>query len=51
MIVWGKKHVFDMVGYVADFCPICRDVRRFMMQEILLAGHVYGLTVGDFEKP
>ncbi|MFZ6757951.1 hypothetical protein ACO0K9_12150 [Undibacterium sp. Ji50W] len=46
VIVWGKKHVFTKLGYVADFCPLCRKPRAFEIKRIGLAGHVYYITVG-----
>ena len=27
----GKKMLDDQLGYVADFCPICREVRAFRL--------------------
>jgi len=30
-IVWGKKRVERKQGMVADFCPICREVRAFTL--------------------
>lgn len=26
-IIWGTKRVNTRLGYVADFCPICRDLQ------------------------
>lgn len=48
-IVWGKKHVYKKMGYVADFCPLCRNVRPFRLDRVGLAGHVYYLTVSKGE--
>lgn len=48
-IVWGKKHVYRKLGYVADFCPICRKPRAFELKRIGLAGHVYYITAGEGE--
>ncbi|MFZ6723351.1 hypothetical protein [Undibacterium sp. Ji49W] len=47
VIVWGKKHVFSKLGYVADFCPICRKPRAFEVRRVGLAGHVYYITVSQ----
>jgi hypothetical protein len=46
-IVWGKKRVERNIGLVADFCPICRDVRSFQLRRIGLAGHIYYITFGE----
>lgn len=48
-IVWGKKHVYKKMGYVADFCPMCRTIRPFQLDRVGLAGHVYYITVGKGE--
>jgi len=46
-IVWGKKHVTRRLGYVADFCPICRDLRLFKLKRLGLAGHIYYISLGE----
>ncbi len=47
LIVWGKKRIERNLGQVADFCPICRDVRAFQLIRIGLAGHIYYISFGD----
>lgn len=46
-IFWGRKLVRRKLGYVADFCPICRTQRPFELQRIGSAGHVYYISVGE----
>jgi len=46
-IVWGKKRVERKIGLVADFCPICRDVRAFQLIRVGLAGHVYYVSFSE----
>lgn len=48
-IVWGKKAVYRKLGYVADFCTICRRARSFLVRRIGMAGHVYYITAGEGE--
>src|SRR4051812_31190023 len=48
-IIWGTKRVTKRLGYVADFCPLCRDVRTFEVIRIGMAGHIYYLTLSDGE--
>ena len=48
-IIWGKKHVTRRLGYVADFCPICRDLRLFKLKRLGLAGHIYYVSFGEGE--
>ena len=45
MIHWGKKLVRTRLGYVADFCPLCRAVRAFELIRVGLAGHIYYISV------
>ncbi|HUQ27945.1 MAG TPA: hypothetical protein VM051_05100 [Usitatibacter sp.] len=47
LFIWGKKHVYRSLGYVADFCPICRDLRTFEMRRLGLAGHFYYVSFGE----
>ncbi|RQP24133.1 hypothetical protein [Piscinibacter terrae] len=47
IIVWGKKHVRRSLGYVADFCPICRRPSAFNLRRVGLAGHVYYISLGE----
>lgn len=47
LIVWGKKRTERVLGSVADFCPICRDVRAFQLIRVGLAGHIYYISFGE----
>jgi hypothetical protein len=46
-IHFGRKNVARRLGYAADFCPICRDVRSFRIARIGNAGHLYGVALGS----
>jgi len=46
-IVWGRKAVFRRLGYVADFCPMCRDARPFELRRVGVAGHIYYVSLGE----
>ena len=48
-IIWGKKQVTRSLGYAADFCPICRDLRTFEIKRIGIAGHIYHVSLGEGE--
>ena len=50
MIVWGTKIKRKVVGWVADFCPLCRGLKAFRLQRIGEAGHLWyiSLTSGGF---
>ena len=47
LIIWGKKKVETPLGRVADFCPICRDIRAFEVFRAGMAGHIYGMKLSD----
>jgi hypothetical protein len=46
LIVSGTKRTEKKLGLVADFCPICRDVRAFKLFRIGLASHIYFISFG-----
>jgi len=46
-IFWGKKLVYRRLGYVADFCPMCRVARAFEVQRVGVASHVYYISFGE----
>lgn len=45
-IFWGTKTVIRKLGYVADFCPICRDIEKLQLSRVGLASHIYGASFG-----
>lgn len=47
MIVWGTKIKRKPVGWVADFCPLCRGVRPFRLQRVGAAGHIWYISLGS----
>ncbi len=48
-IVWGKKRVERSLGFVVDFCPICRAATAFQVSRVGMAGHVYYISFGEGE--
>lgn len=47
LVIWGTKRVNTRLGYVADFCPICRDLQVFKLKRVGMAGHVYYISFGE----
>lgn len=45
-IFWGKKLVRRRIGYVADFCPVCRTLRCFKVKRVGTVPHVYYVSLG-----
>ena len=46
-IVWGKTIKRQKLGFVADFCSVCRDLRTFQVRRIGSASHVYYISFGQ----
>jgi len=40
-IVWGKRVMRKKQGYVADFCPMCRELQTFLLREVRSYSHIY----------
>ena len=48
-IVWGKSIKRKKLGFVADYCAVCRDLRTFQVTRIGSASHVYYISFGQGE--
>jgi hypothetical protein len=46
-IVWGKTIKRQKLGFVADYCAVCRDLRAFQVKRIGSASHVYYISFGE----
>ncbi len=46
VLVWGKKYSYKLLGYVADFCPICRGPQAFRMRRTKLVPHFWYIPTG-----
>lgn len=46
-VIWGKKKVERKLGFVAEFCPICREPREFEVSRVGVASHIYFISVGE----
>ena len=47
LIVWGRKKTSRVLGYVADFCFLCRGPRAFKLIRNGSVGHVYYISFGE----
>jgi hypothetical protein len=45
-LVWGRKWITRKLGFVADFCEICRRPQPFALERRSLVGHVGYLPIG-----
>ncbi len=41
LLVWGERERERQLGFVADFCPVCRKVRPFAIAEVRMAAHFW----------
>jgi len=46
MIIWGTKRVESKMGFVAEFCPICRVITPFKVIRIGMTSHIYYISYG-----
>lgn len=46
-IVHGTKRKVRRLGWVADFCPICRRPQQFELSRVGLASHLYFISFGE----
>jgi len=49
IIVWGKKQKLKYLGFVADYCVICRQIQPLFVKEVGMISHVYWIPHGDVE--
>jgi hypothetical protein len=47
LLHWRKKNVETPVGFVADFCPICRDIRSFRLMRMGIAMSFVEIPLGQ----
>ena len=41
LLLWGERECERQLGFVADFCPVCRKVRPFAIVEVRMAAHFW----------
>lgn len=41
LVFWGTREREKRLGYVADFCPVCRKIRAFEVTRVSTASHIY----------
>ena len=46
-IVWGKRRKEKTIGSVADFCPMCRDLRGFYVRAVKMVSHLYFIPLSS----
>ena len=49
LFVWGTKILEKKIGFVADFCYICREINVFRLLAVNRTSHIYGGAVGKGE--
>lgn len=46
LLIYGTRRTERNVGFVADFCPICRQPSAFKLRRIGSVSHLYGVSLG-----
>lgn len=49
LIIYGKKTKLVAQGYVADYCPLCRKICSFRLNEVRVVTHIYYIGIGSGE--
>jgi hypothetical protein len=49
LIIWGKKLVRRRLGYVGDFCPVCRGLECMSVVRLNQVSHLYYIPLGGGE--
>ena len=49
LLFWGKVPISNPLGYVADFCRICRKVMPFTVDRVRMVPHFWFIPVGKGE--
>jgi hypothetical protein len=44
IFIWGRQKVERRMGWVADYCPVCRSVRPFRLTRVGIASHVFFIS-------
>jgi len=47
LLIWGRKWYTTKLGFVADFCEICRRPQPFTLERRSLTGHIWYLPMGS----
>ncbi len=47
LILWGTRQQQHKLGFVAEFCPVCRKITPFHVSAIRTVSHLYGVAVGS----
>lgn len=45
-IFWGTTKTKKKMGFVADFCPVCRKAEPLLITRIGVGEHLYGVSLG-----
>src|SRR5438034_11370911 len=45
-VVCSQKQRTSLLGFVADYCAICRDVRPYAVHQLAVVSHVYWIPTG-----
>jgi ribosomal protein S27AE len=47
MLIYGTKVKYKRLGYAADFCPLCGEIRQFAIERMNAAPHLYYVALGE----
>ena len=47
LLVWGKKWYSRKLGFVGEFCEMCRQAQPFRLEQMTLTGHFWFVPMGS----
>ncbi len=47
LIISGKRRSKKRLGFVADFCPVCREITAFSIHRFAMKEHLYGISLAE----
>lgn len=46
-VIWGEQNTESKLGYVADYCATCRDVRMVKLLRVGRTAHLFSVPLGE----
>ena len=47
LLIWGEQNTESKLGYVADYCATCRDVRMVKLLRVGRTAHLFSVPLGE----
>lgn len=44
-VIWGRRRIAKTLGYVADYCVVCRKITKFEVIRTTIANHIFFIPI------